>query len=279
MRKKAGLAGKPSLLRLWRPYVLPALALTLAGLVVTVALHRWERFLLNDGRFQLRTPGLGERISPDVQIGGIDQTRPAEVAAVFRQDEGHSVYGVPLAERRERLLRLKWVREASVSRIWPRRLDVRLVERRPVAYVQIKAARKGIVLRTELIDSDGETMPLGDGRKYQLPVLTGIQENLSRAERARRVRIMRRLLAEAGESGKRLSEIDVSEPDNLQVIYPVEDRALTLVLGGERWRARLRKFELNYAEILRKKPDTVKLDLRFERRIVALSRDGEDRVE
>ena len=38
---------------------------------------------------------------------------------------------MPLAERRRRLLAIDWVEDASVSRLWPNRVLVRITERKP----------------------------------------------------------------------------------------------------------------------------------------------------
>ena len=40
---------------------------------------------------------------------------------------------LPLRQRREELLRLQWVKDATVTRIWPNRLRIQVVEREPVA--------------------------------------------------------------------------------------------------------------------------------------------------
>ncbi len=42
-----------------------------------------------------------------------------------------------LGERRRRLLAVDWVKDASVSRRWPNRVSVNVIERRPVAFAQI----------------------------------------------------------------------------------------------------------------------------------------------
>ena len=67
---------------------------------------------------------------------------------VFATDFDRSIFAVPLDERRRRLLAIDWVEDASVSRIWPDRLVVRIRERTPVAFVPL---RSGVLL----IDSHG----------------------------------------------------------------------------------------------------------------------------
>ena len=62
-----------------------------------------------------------------------------KVQRVFAADFEHSVFSVPLAERRRRLLAIDWVEDASVSRVWPDRLVVRIRERKPVAFVSFRS--------------------------------------------------------------------------------------------------------------------------------------------
>lgn len=261
------------LVRSWRPYLLPSLAVTFVALAALVVAHRFERLLLQDQRFQIRPPELGEQISPDMRLAGVNRTSPPQIRAVFLEDEGRSVYMMPIEKRREQLLDLKWVKTATVTRVWPSRVDVRIMERVPVAFVQIIPDRRGAPVSVQFIDIDGVLLPVAEGRKHNLPLLVGIRERHSRAERAARVRLMLRLLDELGELGKPISEIDVSEPSDIKVIYPTEDRALTLVLGGEEWRSRIEKFIRHYPEVKKKMPKAIKLDLRLRERITALAMD------
>jgi len=268
--------GAIMLVRTWRPYLLPSLAVTFVALALLVAAYRLERLLLQDQRFQVRAPELGEQISPDMRLAGINRTPPAQVRAIFLADEGRSLYLLPLERRREQLLDLKWVKAASVSRIWPSRVDIRIVERTPVAFIELVPERRGAGGAVQLIDIDGELLPVGEGRKHSLPMLTGVRERHSRIERAARVRLMQRFLAELGELGKPVSEIDVSEPNNIKVVYPTGRRALTLVLGGEEWKARIEKFLRHYPDIEKRMPKAIKLDLRLHDRITAMEMDESD---
>ena len=48
-----------------------------------------------------------------------------KVQRVFAADFDHSIFSVPLGERRRRLLAIDWIEDVSVSRVWPDRLVVR----------------------------------------------------------------------------------------------------------------------------------------------------------
>ncbi len=50
----------------------------------------------------------------------------SKVQRIFAQDSDRSIFPFPLDERRRRLLAIDWVEDASVSRVWPDRLAVRI---------------------------------------------------------------------------------------------------------------------------------------------------------
>jgi len=179
------------MLALLRPYVLPVLGITFALLVALLTWQRVERFLYEDERFTLRAPAYGAKLSPDLRLSGMQRAQSAAVRGVFRDDEGQSVFRIPLAERQRRIREIKWVRAATVSRVWPNRIDLRVEERTPVAFVQVASYRKDQPARVNLIDDEGELLPVTPGVDYALPVLTGVREDQQVAARGARVKLMR----------------------------------------------------------------------------------------
>lgn len=252
-----------------RPYVLPLLGLTFGLLVVILAVNRVERFLYEDPRFTLRPPELGLKLSPDLRVRNLERAQLSAIRGVFRADEGQSVFRIPLEDRRKRIQEIRWVRRASVSRVWPNLIDVRLEERVPLAFVQVSSYRRDQPARVSLIDQDGVLLPVLPGIDYDVPVLTGVREDRPLAERAARVNLMRRFLRELGPLAKPVSEVNVCRVDNIRVVYPVNGRAVTLAMGGELWRPRLERFLRHYPEIEKKMPGVIRLDLRLEDRITA----------
>ncbi|MBM3797539.1 MAG: FtsQ-type POTRA domain-containing protein [Acidobacteria bacterium] len=264
------------MLALLRPYVLPVLGITFALLVALLTWQRVERFLYEDERFTLRAPAYGAKLSPDLRLSGMQRAQSAAVRGVFRDDEGQSVFRIPLAERQRRIREIKWVRAATVSRVWPNRIDLRVEERTPVAFVQVASYRKDQPARVNLIDDEGELLPVTPGVDYALPVLTGVREDQQVAARGARVKLMRRVLDDLGPYAKSVSEVNVCQENNVRLIYPMEGRAVHLVMGGEMYRARLERFLRYYPEIRKKMPEVIRLDLRLEDRITA---DQSERVE
>jgi cell division protein FtsQ len=224
-----------------------------------LAFHLVEQFLINDSRFALVGPGE----SSSLEIGGAAHVSRPEIEKIFADDEGVSVYLIPLAERRDAIRNVAWVREASVARVWPNRVIVHVQERTPVAFVRLNASRFG------LIDADGMILPPATDR-FKLPVLAGVRSSDPVVKRREGVLRMLRLTADLGDATANISEIDVSDGDNLKVSQPYEGRFLTLLLGDRNFKARYGNFLSHYSQIQQRLPGAAVLDLRVEDRITVV---------
>ncbi len=158
---------------------------------------------------------------------------------------------------------MAWVREASVARVWPNRVIVRVQERTPVAFVRMNASRFG------LIDAEGVILPPATDR-FKLPVLAGVRAADPVAKRRQGVQRMLRLTADLGDATANISEIDVSDGDNLKVSQPYDGRFLTLLLGDRNFKARYGNFLSHYSQIQQRLPGAAVLDLRLEDRITVV---------
>ena len=228
------------------------------------AYQRVERFLLRDPRFIVASPDYGLE-SPSVEIDGVRHVSRAQVLQVFLPDFGRSLYQVPLSERRARLLRLDWVKDSSISRIWPNKLLVRISEREPVAFIEL--ADPSGVARSGLIDPDGIILERPKQGAFRLPVLLGVQQKDPIAQRRDRVHRMMRLMSELGQLGDKVSEVDVADPDNLMATVRWENRAIVLKLGDHNFARRMQNFISNYPLIQQRVPNATTLDMTLEDRI------------
>lgn len=247
-----------------RRFSTPRLIATFVTAVVVLSavlfgLHLIEQFLITDPRFALGGPDDDSSLQI---IGAAHASRPA-IERIFADDEGVSVYLIPLAERRDAVRDVAWVREASVARVWPNRVIVRVQERTPVAFVRTNASRFG------LIDNDGVILPTASDR-FKLPVLTGVRAADPVAKRRQGVQRMLRLTADLGDATANISEIDVSDGDNLKVSQPYDGRFLTLLLGDRNFKARYGNFLSHYSQIQQRLPSAAVLDLRLEDRITVV---------
>jgi cell division protein FtsQ len=231
----------------------------LALFATMYGLHKLEQFVIRDTRFALNGPE-GSWETPTLEIAGATHASRRQIEGVFADDSGRSVYLLPLDDRRTSLRAANWVRDASIERIWPNRVIVRISERAPVAFVMLGASKLG------LIDEDGVILPPSTDR-FTLPVLAGVHASDSIEERHKRVRRMLRLTRELGDAAVNISQIDVSDPDNLKISEPWDGRVLTLLMGDHDFARRHANFVRTYSEIKRNEPNATKFDVRLEDRI------------
>jgi cell division protein FtsQ len=248
------------------------LVLFLVALVfgVIAGLYRLDQFLASDARFVL--PG-AVKDHPNLVIHGVTHTSEQRVASVFASDFGRSIYLLPLGERRRALLAIDWVRDAVVSRRWPNRVDVSIVERVPVAFAMLPVPPRvpgGLVsYEMMLVDADGVLLNPPMHARFALPALYGINPQQPIAVRRNRVQLMLQLMHEVDAYSGQISEIDASDPENLTITYSLNGRVLRLMLGHANYLARLSNFLARYDEIGRRVPTARLFDLRLDNRITA----------
>ena len=250
-------------------YALVFLCVAVVGVAALVVFGRIERFLIADARFTLAPPPEYGEESPGLRIEGLQHTARGRVMGVFAQDFGRSVYLIPLSQRRRALLAIDWVKEASIARVWPNRLRVRVAERRPVAFVQLPTVAPASP-QFALIDEDGVILRPQAPAHFALPVLTGVRRDDGEAARRDRAHRLMRLVEDLGPLAERVSEVDVTDPENLKVTVPLEDRAMVLILGNRHFQFRLQGFLDHHADIRKRLPEATTFDLRLEDRITAV---------
>ncbi|HWC97909.1 MAG TPA: FtsQ-type POTRA domain-containing protein [Candidatus Sulfopaludibacter sp.] len=254
--KKAA-ASKPVRWRLW-------LGLLVGGAVfvsTAMAALKVRDFVRTDPQFNL------SRYQKDsLTVDGVRYASRFKVQHAFAQDFEHSIFAVPLAERRRRLLAVDWVEDASISRIWPDRLVVRVKERTPVAFVYFRA---GVLL----IDGHGVLLEpptaAGVSPHFAFPVLSGVREEEAESLREERVRAMLRLQEDLGYLAKDISEVNASDIENMRIIVKLENRAIELIMGDGNYGHRYQNFVRHYGEIAKQSPSVKVFDLRLDDRITA----------
>jgi cell division protein FtsQ len=240
----------------WR-IVLAVVLLGAACVSTAVAALRVRDYVIHDPQFLL-----AREKRDTLTIEGLRFASKLKVTRVFAADFDRSIFSVPLEERRRRLLAIDWVEDASVSRIWPDRLVVRIRERRPVAFVFL---RSGVVL----IDAQGVLLEPPAEAQFSFPVLSGIREDETERQRREQVRALLRLEEDLGASAKDISEVNAADPDDLRMVAQVENRAIELAMGDGNFGRRYQNFLNHYPEIKRTSPDVNSFDLRLEDRITA----------
>lgn len=240
----------------WRIALIAAMWTALAA-SAAMAAKTVQNFVLTDSRFVLAPP------SRALSFEGVHYTSRARLAQMFAPDFGFSAFRVPMAERRRRLLAIDWVEAATISRIWPNRLIVRVKERIPAAFASMENGR------FLLIDSSGVFLTPPPKVRFDLPVLSGLTEDQPEPARAERVRAMSALLEELGPQAKNISEINAASLTDLRITTELEHRGVELWMGDRNYSSRFQNFMNHYPEIRKNSPQAAVFDLRLDDRITS----------
>jgi len=228
----------------------------LAGVAGTAMYQYGER----NWRFRIES-------SDDIEITGTHNVPRAQIMEVLGGDIGRNVFFIPLAERKAQLEKIPWVESASVMRFVPNRLQVEIHERTPIAF-----ARMGS--RIALIDAGGTLMELpGSGKqKYSFPVIVGMNPGEPLSTRSARMKIYNQLLRELDADGAHysqdLSEVDISDQDDVKVLTNDSGGAVLIHLGASDFLSRY-KIYVTHVQGWRQQFDKLEsVDLRYEHQII-----------
>jgi cell division protein FtsQ len=257
----------------WR-LVLAIIAGFLLFVSTAMATRRVQSMLMSNERFFLESDFLaggsvGTPDLPGIRIEGNHYTTRERILQVFHPDLNKSIFRIPLAERRRRLLGVDWVEEASILRIWPNQLIVKVRERTPVAFAKLPIGTAG-QYHYMLIDGQGVLLSVPRGR-FDLPVLTGVTEDQSDVERRQRVLAMQSLLRQLGPASHGMvAEINAASPQDVRINARINGHNVELWLGDRHFLQRFQNFNNHFDEILRQSDGASVFDLRLDDRIMTV---------
>lgn len=247
--------------------------LKIAGVIAAIVvgcggLSAWAySYGMTSWRFRIQS-------SDSVEISGVKNASRAHVMEVAGADIGRNVFFVPLDERKKQLEQIPWVQEATVMRLLPNRIAVTIHERTPVAFAQIGS-------RISLIDANGVVMGLPANRqtKYSFPVIRGITDTEPLSSRAAAMKIYNRLVSELGAADgegasggtnyvKQLSEVDLSDPENVKVTANDPGGTMVVHLGAQDFLPRYKLYVTHIAEWRQQFQNVQSVDLRYEGQVV-----------
>jgi len=205
--------------------------------------------------------------SDDIEVSGTHNVPRSQIMEVLGGDIGRNIFFIPLSERKAQLERIPWVESASVMRFVPNRLQVEIHERIPIAFARVGS-------RISLIDSGGTLMELpGAGKqKYSFPVVVGMNPGEPLSTRAARMKIYNQLIrdleADGAHYSQDLSEVDISDQDDVKVLANDPAGAVLVHLGSSDFLNRY-KIYVTHIQGWRQQFDKLEsVDLRYDHQII-----------
>ncbi len=205
--------------------------------------------------------------SDNLEILGTQNVSRAQVLDALGADIERNIFFVSLAEQKKQLESIPWVESATVMRLLPNRLRIELKERVPVAFVEVNG-------RISLIDAHGVIMDMPPGAQstFSFPVIVDMADSEPLSTRASRMKIytdlVRQLNSTGAEYSHNLSEVDVSNPDDVKVLVDDPKGAVLLHLGSGNF---LQRFQLYIAHVQEWRTQFTRLDsvdLRYDGQVI-----------
>jgi cell division protein FtsQ len=204
----------------------------------------------------------------NIEITGVANAPRTQVLDVVKEDISRNIFFVPLEEHKQKLEQIPWVESAAVMRLLPNRVFVAIHERTPVAFVLIGP-------KISLIDSGGVVMGLPASRqtKFSFPVIHGMSESDPLPSRAATMRIYNRMVreldsAEGEHYTRQISEVDLSDPQNVKATVNDAGGTVLVHLGDEHFLERYKLFVGHIGEWRQQFKNVESVDLRYEGQII-----------
>jgi len=224
------------------------------GIGVAALYHYGER----SWRFRVES-------SDDIDISGLQNVTRSQVMEVMGGDIGRNIFFVPLAQRKAQLEQIPWVESASVMRFIPNRLKVEIHERTPVAFARVGS-------RILLTDAGGTLMELPGRKKYSFPVIVGMNSGEPPSTRSARMKIYNDVVSQLDAGGahysQELSEIDLSDPDDVKVTANNHAGEVLVHLGSSHYLERYKIYVTHVQEWQQQFDKLESVDLRYDRQII-----------
>jgi cell division protein FtsQ len=205
--------------------------------------------------------------SDQIEVTGAEHVAHAQIMEVMGGDIGRNIFFVPLAQRKQQLEQIAWVESASVMRFVPNRLRIEIHERTPVAF-----ARMGSHIL--LIDAGGTLMELAPGgkHKYSFAVIAGMNAGEPLSTRAARMKNYNELVRELDSSGghysQELSEVDLSDPEDVKVMAADSNGEVLVHLGSGNYLQRYKTYVTHVQQWRQQFDKLESVDLRYDGQII-----------
>jgi cell division protein FtsQ len=205
--------------------------------------------------------------SDQIEVAGAQHVAHAQIMEVMGGDIGRNIFFVPLAQRKQQLEQIPWVESASVMRFVPNRLRIEIHERTPVAFARIGS-------HISLIDAGGTLMELAPGGKhrYSFAVIAGMSAGESLSTRAARMKNYNELVRELDSGGahysQELSEVDLSDPEDVKVLAADANGEVLVHLGSGNYLQRYKTYVTHVQQWRQQFEKLESVDLRYDGQII-----------
>jgi cell division protein FtsQ len=234
-------------------------AIVIVGSVgfIWIALHQYAT---HSWRFRIDS-------SDDIAISGTKNVSRSQVLEVMASDMDRNIFFVPLDVRKKQLEQIPWVQSASVMRLLPNQLKVVVHERTPVAFVEINS-------HIQLIEASGVIMePVANSQtSYSFPVIVGMTEAEPLSTRAARMKTYMQLVTALDAGGahysRDLSDVDLSDPDDVKATVTDPHGAVLVHLGSSNFLERFKIYVTHVQEWRAQFQKLQSVDLRYEHQVI-----------
>jgi cell division protein FtsQ len=203
--------------------------------------------------------------SDDIEMSGLSNVTRGQVMEVMGGDIGRNIFFISLDDRQQKLEQIPWVESASVMRFAPNRIRIQIQERTPVAFVRVGS-------KVQLTDAGGTLMDLSSRKKYSFPVIVGVNAAEPLSTRSARMKIynelVRELDSDGGNYSKNLSEVDLSDPEDVKVLANDPDGEVLVHLGSSDYLDRFKIYVAHLREWRQQFQKLESVDLRYDRQII-----------
>lgn len=176
-----------------------------------------------------------------------------------------NLFRLSLAEKRRQVEAVPWVQSATLTRAFPHRLGVQIIERTPVAFVNAEG-------RLKLVDREGFLLEKPERAVFDFPVLTGLDGVVNLAERKTRLNLyedfQKQVGPEAARAGWLVSEADLSDTDDLKALLVRRNETVQVHFGHSDFLERFHNFLTLRPELQKTVRKVDSVDLRYQHQIV-----------
>ena len=236
-------------------WVVIAVAIAGATALGATMFYRYEE---HSWRFRLDS-------SDNIEMAGLSNVTRPQVMEVMGGDIGRNIFFIPLDQRQKQLQQIPWVASASVMRFAPNRLKIEIHERTPVAFAQVGS-------KVMLIDAGGVLMELTNKKRFSFPVIIGMSASEPLSTRSIRMKtfneLVRQLDLSGGHYSQDLSEVDLTDPEDVKVLTNDASGEVLVHLGSANFLDRFKIYVAHLREWRQQFTKLESVDLRYDQQII-----------